>query len=205
MDDDTLASGALVATVSFPPMPDGSFSEIAPAMHGGDSAPIPGEVARYAARFRSGQTRNDLILVVVLWDGQDTPLYAIAKGYDAFLTEIRDAVADNLVALSTADEDQEKTIEEAIKKRVHDKVAAAITGGLSDLDKVAFVTHLKIPDRVIDSQFRHVSLQAAELGHAVHAHVQRRDRRVPARRRAEGGRGSLRGPGGAGPVRSADH
>jgi hypothetical protein len=162
VDDDTLASGALVATVSFPPMPDGSFSEIAPAMHGGDSAPIPGEVARYAARFRSGQARNDLILVVVLWDSQDTPLYATAKGYDAFLGEIRDAVADNLLALSTADENQEKAIEDAIKKRVHDKVEAAIRGGLSDLDKIAFATHLKVPDRVIDSQFRHVSLQAAD-------------------------------------------
>ena len=111
MDDDTLASGALVAMVSFPPVPDGSFSEIAAAMHDGDSAPIPGPVARYAARFRSGQTHNDLILVVVLWDGRDTPLHAIAKGYDAFLGEIRDAVADNLVALSTADDDQEKAIE----------------------------------------------------------------------------------------------
>jgi hypothetical protein len=42
VDDDTLASGALVATVSFPPAPDGSFSEIAAAMHDGDSATIPG-------------------------------------------------------------------------------------------------------------------------------------------------------------------
>src|SRR5690242_17433921 len=39
VDDDTLASGALVAMVSFPPAPDGSFSEIAAAMHDGDSAP----------------------------------------------------------------------------------------------------------------------------------------------------------------------
>jgi hypothetical protein len=162
VDDDTLASGALVATVSFPPTPDGSFSEIAPAMHGGDTAPIPGEVARYAARFRSGQTHNDLILVVVLWDGQDTPLHAIAKGYAAFLGEIRDAVADNVVALSTADEDQEKAIEETIKKRVHDKVEAAIKGDLSDLDKIAFATGLNTPDRLIDSKFRHVSLKAAD-------------------------------------------
>jgi hypothetical protein len=162
VDDDTLASGALVAMVSFPPAPDGSFSEIAAAMHDGDSAPIPGPVARYAARFRSGQAHNDLILVVVLWDARDTPLHAVAKGYDAFLGEIRDAVADNLVALSTADDDQEKAIEETINKRVHDKVEAAIRGDLSDLDKAAFFTGLKSPDRLIDSKFRHVSLEAVD-------------------------------------------
>lgn len=48
------------------------------------------------ARFRSGQNRNDLILVVILWDARDTPPGAVAAGYDAFLGEIRDAIADNL-------------------------------------------------------------------------------------------------------------
>jgi hypothetical protein len=162
VDDDTINSGALVATASFAPSPDGSFTSIAPAMHGGDSAPIPGAVSRYVAWFRSGQTRKDLILVVALWAAQDTPLPATAAGYDAFLGEIRDAVAANLLDLSNATDDEEKAIEDKIKQRVHDKVEAAIKDQLSDLDKVQIEIGLEIPDRLLDSAFRHVTLQETD-------------------------------------------
>jgi len=157
VDDDTLGSGALVATVSFAPPPDGAFVPIASAMHAGDSAAIPGAVSRYGARFRSGQNRNDL----VLWDARDTPAGAVAAGYDAFIGEIRDAIADNLLDLSTANEDQVGVIEAKINQRVHDKVESAIRGQLSDLQKVEVELGILTPDQPIDSAFRHVSIQDA--------------------------------------------
>jgi len=161
VDDDTLSSGALVATVSFAPSPDGAFVPIASAMHAGDSAAIPGAVSRYGARFRSGQNRNDLILVVVLWDARDTPAGAVAAGYDAFIGEIRDAIADNLLDLSTANEDQVNVIEAKINQRVHDKVESAIRGQLSDLQKIEVELGILTPDQPINSAFRHVSIQDA--------------------------------------------
>jgi hypothetical protein len=161
VDDETIRSGALVATVSFAPPPDGAFVPIASAMHAGDSAAIPGAVSRYGARFRSGQNTNDLILVVILWDARDTPAAAVVAGYEAFLGEIRDAVADNLQDLSTANEDQLNVIEAKISQRVHDKVGSAIQGQLSDLEKVEVELGILTPDQLINSAFRHVSIQDA--------------------------------------------
>lgn len=162
VDDDTVNSGALVATVSFAPPSDGAFVPIASAMHAGDSAAIPGPVSQYRARFRSGQNRNDLILVVVLWDARDTPAAAVAAGYGAFLGEIRDAIADNLLDLSTADEDQVSVIEAKISQRVHAKVESEIRGQLSDLEKVEVELGVLTPDQLINSAFWHVSIQDAD-------------------------------------------
>jgi hypothetical protein len=131
-------------------------------MHAGDSAAIPGPVSRYGARFRSGQSRNDLILVVVLWDARDTPANAVAAGYEAFLDEIRVAIADNLLDLSTANAKQTAAIEAKIQKRLHDKVEDAIRGELSDLQKVEVELGLLTPDQLIGGAFRRASIQAAD-------------------------------------------
>jgi hypothetical protein len=162
VDDDTLGSSALVATVSFATPDEGAFLPIASAMHAGDNASIPGPVSKYAARFRSGQSTNDLILVVVLWDARDTPYDAVVAGYEAFLAQVRDAIADNLLELSTADDAQTAVIEAKVSQRVHDKVEDAIRGKLSDTEKVEIELGLLTPDQVIGSAFQQVSIQAVD-------------------------------------------
>ena len=100
VDDDTLSSTALVASVAWPPPPAGAQVVIHEGMRAGQSAPIPDLLARLGAQFRPGQRTRDLIIVAALWDRRDTPFSAVLAGYEAFLPEVRDAVAANVLALA---------------------------------------------------------------------------------------------------------
>jgi len=162
IDDDTVDTGVGVATVSFVSPQEGAFVPIASAMHAGDIAAIPEPVSRFAARFRSGQTLNDLVLVTVLWDARDTPANAVVAGYTAFLGAIRDAVALRLLDLSTADDNQKAAIEADIAQDVHDRVEDAIRGAFSAVQKAEVELGILTPDTLIGSAFRLASIQAAD-------------------------------------------
>ncbi len=156
IDDDTLApNGPRVAAVDWrPQFEDQGF--VGGEMKAGDSAPMPLELARLNAHFREGLMRRDLILVASLWDHHDTPSAAVAAGYSAFLSELRDAVADpmNLLALSAGSGPEYDSAIQRITKRVHDKVEAAITDKISWLDKAGIIVGLEDTDRLIDSTFK---------------------------------------------------
>ncbi len=154
IDDDTLApNGPLVAAVDHRPLFDAQVM-VREEMKAGDSAPIPGELARLGARFRAGLMRRDLILVALLWDHRGTPYVAVDAGYSAFLSELRDAVADNLLALSTTTGPDNDSIIQVIKQRVRDKVEAAITDKISWLQEIGIFVGLEDTDRLIDSTFK---------------------------------------------------
>jgi hypothetical protein len=150
IDDDTLASGVGVARVDAPPPPDGAQVPFASSMATGNVVVVPDAMSHLAARFRDGLSRRDLIVVALLWELRNTPHNAVVAGYNAFLDVLRDAVADNLVALSGAGRDDAI---QAITARANAAIHAAISDQLSDLQKIeVFLGQLDL-DRAIDSAF----------------------------------------------------
>jgi hypothetical protein len=105
---------------------------IANGMHAGDTAAIPPSVGQQNAQI--GDSFQGLVLVVALWDQRDTPDNVVQSGFQAFSSELRAAIQDNLVALS--DPGQRDATIKAIKKRVNDKVSSTIENALSLFQKI---------------------------------------------------------------------
>jgi hypothetical protein len=162
VDDQTIASGALVARIGFAPSPDGAQIIISEGMRAGGTAPVPAPQQRMAAQFDPGQQRRDLILITVLWDQHDLPFDAILAGYDAFLGTSRDAVAANLVALGSSDPGTQQAAIDAVEATVHQQVNDAIDAKLSPVFKLEVKAGLKTPDKVIDSAFAHFAVAEAD-------------------------------------------
>jgi len=104
-------------------------------MRAGESAAIPYPLNTLIASFADGQTDRQMVLVVALWEQDDTPMAAVHAGYQAFLTELHAALGSNLLSLKAADASGRAIIIDAIKKRVYDKVYAAERDHLSDWEK----------------------------------------------------------------------
>ena len=104
-------------------------------MRAGDSATIPYPVNTLIASFDDAQTSRQLILVVALWEQDDTPTGAVQAGYQAFLTELHTALGNDLLSLSQADPAAQAVIIDGIKKSVYEKVYSAESDALSDWDK----------------------------------------------------------------------
>jgi hypothetical protein len=156
IDDDTIASGAPVFAADHPVPVVASRLVIKSGMKAGDSAPVPDEVARLGARFRSDPpplARRDLILVAVLLDQRDTPGAAIEAGYEEFLGDLRDAVAANLAGLASTNEADRKDLEAQIKCEVNKKVKAVIAAKLSILDELGTLVSVESQDSVIGAGF----------------------------------------------------
>ncbi len=104
-------------------------------MRAGDIAPIPYPLDTLIANFQDSQTNRQLLLVVGLWEQDNTPMSAVQAGYQAFLDELHAAIGSNLLALSQADDATQKTIIDNIKTRVYNKVYSAEEGKLSTWEK----------------------------------------------------------------------
>lgn len=104
-------------------------------MRAGDISPIPYPLNTLIANFQDDQTNRQLILVVGLWEQDDTPVSAVQAGYQAFLDELQAAIGSNLLTLSQADDATQKTIIEKIKTSVYNKVYSAEEGKLSAWEK----------------------------------------------------------------------
>jgi hypothetical protein len=104
-------------------------------MRAGETAAISYPVNTLTANFEDDQTNRQLILIVGLWEKDDTPLVAVHAGYEAFLSELQAALGSNLLSLSQADEAGQKVIIDDIKTRVYNKVYSAIDGKLSAWEK----------------------------------------------------------------------
>jgi len=105
---------------------------IANGMHAGDNVGIPPSVGQLNAAI--GDNFQGLVLVVALWDQRDTPDNVVQSALQAFSSELRAAIQDNLVALS--DPAQRDATVKAINKRVSDKVSATIENALSLFQKI---------------------------------------------------------------------
>jgi hypothetical protein len=123
---------------------------IANGMHAGDTASIPQSVGQLIAQIGDGF--QALIVVVALWDQSQSPDNVVEAGFQAFGSELRAAVQDNLAGLS--DPSQRDAAVTAIKKRVNDKVSSAIENALSFFQKGEIFLGLLHLDSNIGSDFQ---------------------------------------------------
>jgi hypothetical protein len=152
IDDDTIASAALVAATSH-----GSLdirTVLADHIGPGGSAAVPESIARLSRRFRTGVTQRTLILVALLFDKRDTPGHAMAAGHNVFLSEVRNEVARNALGLNGPEGPDRDQLVREIKQRLTDKITAAIKEELSGPDKLSIALHLEHSDRLIASAFK---------------------------------------------------
>jgi hypothetical protein len=133
VDDNTLTTPELLDV--FAPAIGSARVIIKDGMRAGESATIPGEVGIRRVRFDDNLLTRRLILVVALFEMDDTPQKAMRAGFEAFKSELGAAVAEKLFDLNATDEEAQKPIIEEIKKRVEDRVKSAISDGLSAFEK----------------------------------------------------------------------
>ena len=113
-----------------------SRSVIKNEMRAGETATLPSQLNTLTANFQASQTSRNLILIVGLWEADDTPLSAVQAGYKAFLDELHAALdLGTLLRLSSASPAEQEEIIDEIKKRVGEKVFLAIFDKLSWWEK----------------------------------------------------------------------
>ena len=122
---------------------------IANGMHAGDTAGIPPSVGELTAQIGDGFL--GLITVVALWDQRDTPDNVVQSGFQAFSSELKAAIQDNLAALSNPSE-RDATVA-AIKTRVMGKVSSAIENALTWYQKIEIYLGQMHVDGNIGSDF----------------------------------------------------
>jgi hypothetical protein len=156
IDDNTLAHPQVLVGVTAPVLGNARVV-IKNDMRAGQTADIPTSVGVLRVRFEDGLTIRRLILAVALWEEDETPEAAMRAGFQAFSSELRAAVADNLFALSQASKEEENAIIETIKTRVSNRVRSAIENGLTGWQKArVFLGTLNLDD-IIGSDFKNLA------------------------------------------------
>lgn len=133
IDDNTLSTPDLVDVIT--PALGNARKVIKDNMRVRETAAIPSSVGILRTRFEDGLTVRRLILVVALLEMDETPKSAMQAGFRTFNSELRTAVAENLIALDQAEGEAEKQLIAAIQKRVEDRVKSAIEDGLTSWEK----------------------------------------------------------------------
>lgn len=151
VDDNTIATDALVAVTA--PLQANARVVIKDSMRAGETAAIPGSVGILRTRFEDNLTFRHLVLVVALLEEDETPKSAMLKGFQAFISELRAAIAENLLDLSATTGEDLQALIDAIKKRVEDKVKSAIRGGLSAWEKAKVAAGILNLDDAVGSAF----------------------------------------------------
>jgi len=153
IDDHTLATPELVGVTA--PALGNARVVIKSDMRAGETADIPSSVGRVLrVRFEDGLSTRRLILAVVLWEEDETPEAAMRAGFQAFSSELRAAVAANLLALSQANEEEETAIVATIKTRVSARVRSALENGLTAAEKARVLLGTLNLDDPINSDFK---------------------------------------------------
>lgn len=154
IDNNTLATPELVGVTD--PAIGNARVVIKSDMRAGETADIPSSVRVLRVRFEDGLSIRRLILAVVLWEEDETPEAAMRAGFQAFSSELRAAIADNLVALNQANEEEEKAIIATIKTRIRDQVRSAIKNGLTASEKARVALGTLNLDDIINSDFKNI-------------------------------------------------
>jgi hypothetical protein len=123
-------------------------------MRAGDTATIPYPLNTLSATFEDDQTDRQLILVVGLFEQDDTPIKAVQAGYQAFLDELHKALGSNLLRLHNASPDDVQVIIDEIKQQVYAKVYAAVENHLSAWEKTQVYFGWLNPDDFMGSDFK---------------------------------------------------
>src|SRR5690242_14739106 len=130
IDDATLQTPDLVGVAA----PDPAFARIVVqhGMQAGDVADLPSAVKTLSAPIADGL--KAIILVILLWEMDDSPGDAVTAGFDAFVSALRAAVADHLGELNDPNA-RDQAVEE-IKASVRKSVESAIKSKLSTWDEL---------------------------------------------------------------------
>ena len=152
IDDSTLTTPDLVAmqTLSL----GSARVVIKDSMRAGETANISSGVGILRTPFEDNLMTRRLILVVALLESDETPVSAMRAGFNAFNSELRTAIAENLLALSMANEEQTKAITDAISQRVEGRVRSAIENGLSAYEKAKVIAGFLDLDDSVGSDFK---------------------------------------------------
>lgn len=148
IDDETLNTPEHVA-VSAPALGNARVV-LKDDMRAGEVATIPGEVGVFRVRLEDGQQVLKLLLTVLLWEEDETPIKAVRAGFQAFSAELGQAIAANLAGLAGASNALERApIIKIIQDRVAAKVESAIGDALTGFQKVrVWVGTLNLDDQV---------------------------------------------------------
>lgn len=117
----------------------------------GQAVAIPPAAGVLRARINDGFRR--LILVVALWEEDETPEAAVRAGFRAFPGAVQRAIVERLVALSQASGDELAALIAAIKDSARDGVKAAIAGALTSAQKFRIALGTLNLDDIVDSDF----------------------------------------------------
>ncbi|HEX7838001.1 MAG TPA: hypothetical protein VF469_11090 [Kofleriaceae bacterium] len=120
-------------------------------MRANETADIPASVGVLRQRIDDDLSAHQLLLVVALWDKDDSPGKAVDAGNLAFSEELDAALTSNLLALATTDSAGQQAIIDAIKARVRTRVGSAIEGSLSVFEQIQVTVGLLDLDDFIDS------------------------------------------------------
>jgi len=125
------------------------------SMRQGDLAAIPASVASLRAVFGDEVSGKRLILIVTLLEMDETPKWAMRKGFEAYVEELRAAFKDEFPKLfqaeSVNDNQEVEKITTRIKDRVEKKTRSAIKDALSLSDKAGSVFGTLDNDDLISS------------------------------------------------------
>lgn len=141
IDDATLMTSELIG-VSGPVLGD-ARRVLHDSMVAGETASIPYPLGSLAVRFEDVSTIRYVLLVAALFDMDETPEAAMWAGCKAFTSELRAAVADNLLGIRQAvtqgnDDDLQQLID-AIKARVKQHTETATWNALTGWQKTRVV------------------------------------------------------------------
>lgn len=151
VDDNTISTPQLVSVIS--PALGNARVVIKDSMRAGDVASIPLSVGTLRTRFDDNLSTRRLLLVVALLENDETPETAMRAGFQAFVSEVGLAIADNLLALSAANEDEEKALIDVIQKRVTGRVKAATENALTAWEKAKILAGILNLDDATGSAF----------------------------------------------------
>jgi hypothetical protein len=121
-------------------------------MQQNESADIPQEIGLFKTRY-SDQLKTDyFILIVLLWEKDETPKKAVLAGYSAFGKSVPSAIADNLPALAASGNLDE--LKNAIIDKVKAEIRSAIKNSLSNLEKLNVASGILNLDDIVGPDFK---------------------------------------------------
>jgi hypothetical protein len=126
-------------------------------MKAGETAPIPSPLGTLGVRFEEVSTFSYLLLVVAVFDHDETPQDAMWAGCKAFSSELRAAIVKRLPGLITAvtqgdGEELERLIDE-IKAQVKDATKSATWNALTGWQKARLLAGTLNADDYIGAAF----------------------------------------------------
>ena len=116
-----------------------------------DAADIPEEIGLFKKPYPDQLKTDYFILVVLLWEKDESPRKAVLAGYNAFCRSVPAAITENLPALAGSGE---ADLVNLIKERVKNDVYSAIKNSLSTMEQINVSTGVLNLDDFVGVDFK---------------------------------------------------